>query len=276
MMFVNKTNAENKVVKNSNNYKSQSELDKIYVETNCSHFQKMISLMLSNNIPHTFNSNIDPIFYDIKEYTQLLENPNNELEPNWKTRIMIENTSRGNVIMFFDVYKFGFSYYSDQNIPYFILNSVAMKYVKTFQCFDFFIDNQLLQGGSSPLLPLQNNPSESVKSIKHDGKVALKNNTDKTFARFKKYNNLPNTPTPLITNKNIQIPKPEPAIEEFNRNKFMYLGKTMNLRVLKPNKCKESNMLFNKKTKFDNIFASETNIQKTVFSYKDFKNIKTT
>jgi hypothetical protein len=275
MMFVNKT-TEDKCFKTNINYKSQSELDKIYVENNCSQFQKMISVILTNKHDHNCNSNIEPIFYDINEFTQLLENVNNELEPKWKTRIMIDNTSRGNVIMFFDVYKFGFSYYSDQNIPYFILNAAAMKYVKTFHCFDFFIDNQLLQGGSSPLLLLQNNPKEHIKTNKPDSKNALKNNNDKTFARFKKYNNLPNTPTPLITNKNIKIHKPEPVIEEFNRNKFMYLGKTMNLSVLKQTKVKESNMFFDKKTKFDNIFASEHNVQKAVLSYKEFKNIKTT
>ena len=48
--------------------------------------------------------------------------------------------------MFYDPYKLGFSYYSDTNgIPYFILNAVAMKYIYTFRCLDFFVDNKLTQ-----------------------------------------------------------------------------------------------------------------------------------
>ena len=263
MMVVNSITPEIKPVKNNIIYKSQSELDKNYVENNRSTFLKMIS--------HNFNSNIDPIFYNIKEYNQLLKNENNELETIWKTRIMIETTSRGNLIMFFDVYKFGFSYFSDENIPYIILNAAAMKYVKTFHCFDFFIDNQLLKGESSPLLMLQNNHTDStVKPVlKHIINNNNNNNADKPFARFKKYNNLPITPMSLSTNKNLKSIKHESVIEEFNKNKFMYLGKIQNFCLLKQNKG------FNTNSNFNNIFAGEAKVQKLVLSYNDFKNIKT-
>lgn len=272
MIFVN-NNMEITQIQPIHNYQSQSELDKIYIEKNCRNFLKLISTVVNNKNDHPFNSNIDPIFYNKNDYIQLLENDTNALESNWKTKIMIENTSRGNLIMFFDVYKFGFSYYSDQNIPGVILNASAMKYVKMFHCFDFFIDNQLFNGMSSPLFMLQNNPPERMKSKSktklETNKSSLDNNP---YARFKKYNNLPVTPMCMSTN--VPLPKDNPVIEELHKNKFMYLGKTSNFSLLKSTKVNEPNPFFNTKSRFDNLFYGEKNIQKVALNYKDFKNIK--
>jgi hypothetical protein len=59
---------------------------------------------------------------------------NTELEKMWRTRILFENTPRGNVIMFYDPYKLGFSFYCDQKIiSYDILNAIATKYVRMFR-----------------------------------------------------------------------------------------------------------------------------------------------
>ena len=265
--FLNKP-TEIKQIQPINNYKSQSELDKIYIERNRSQFLIVISTILNNKTDHQFNSNIDPIFYNIKEYTQLLEN-DNVLESIWKTRLLLENTPRGNIIMFFDVYKFGFAYYSDQHIPPFILNAVAMKYVKMFRCFDFFLDNQLYKGVSSPLFMLQNNLPEPIQTKHNPNKSTLNNNP---YARFKKYNNLPITPMGITTN--ILLIKPEPLNENVHKNKFMYLGKITNCCLLKQNKLKQPRIFCNTPSKFDNLFSGEKNIQKVVLNYKDFKNIK--
>ena len=54
-----------------------------------------------------WNSNIEPIFADTNALAELMKDPQNELERNWRTRILIENTPRGNVIMFYDAYKRG-------------------------------------------------------------------------------------------------------------------------------------------------------------------------
>jgi hypothetical protein len=99
-----------------------------------------------------YNENIDPIFYDKKEFSICVSETNNRLENSWKTKMLFENTPRGNIIMFYDAYKLGFSFYSDQNvISYDILNAAAMKYVSIFRCRDFFID-ETITPTSSPFI----------------------------------------------------------------------------------------------------------------------------
>jgi len=74
-----------------------------------------------------------------------MRNPNTNIEKTWKSRIQITSTPRGNIIMFYDAYKLGFSYYCDQNVvSYDILNAVAMKYVMLYNCAHFFIDEVVL------------------------------------------------------------------------------------------------------------------------------------
>jgi hypothetical protein len=91
------------------------------------------------------SSNIDVVFYNRKELNKVMLIENNHLEKEWKTRIMIDSTPRGNLIMFYDVYKQGFAYYSDQNsMPYSVLNGAAMKYVVMFGCRDFYMDENFL------------------------------------------------------------------------------------------------------------------------------------
>ena len=72
----------------------------------------------------------------------------------------------------------------------------------------------------------------------------------------------------------ILLPKDNPVIEELHKNKFMYLGKISNFSLLKSIKVNEPNPFFNTKTRFDNLFSGEKNIQKVALNYKDFKNIK--
>ena len=127
-----------------------------------------------------WNSNIDDVIRDQTALSELLKDPNNQLEKKWRTSILIESTPRGNVIMFYDVYKRGFSYYCDQAVmPYEIMNAVAMKYVITFHCRDFFVDSTIL-------------PRTSLPSKEEDKKEQSKSNPvkdDKAFVKFKTYNN---------------------------------------------------------------------------------------
>ena len=102
------------------------------------------------------NKNVEKIFYDKKQLVEILVQQNNELEKIWKSRILIEKSPRGNIIMYYDAYKQGFAYYSDTNgIPYNILNAVAMRYVINFQCRDFFMDNEYVdEQKESPLIKI--------------------------------------------------------------------------------------------------------------------------
>lgn len=131
---------------------------------------------------YDWNSNIEPIIKDQKQLAELLKDNNNEFEKRWRSRILIENTPRGNVIMFYDIYKRGFSYYCDQAVmPYDIMNAVAMKYVLTFHCRDFFLDSQII-----PTISPDN--QEDVEKEKPQNPSA-KSINNQSFAKFKTYNN---------------------------------------------------------------------------------------
>ena len=52
----------------------------------------------------------------------------------YKRRIVIEYTPIGNVLMKFNPARESFEYYSDKGIPYAYLQTVARKFVITFQC----------------------------------------------------------------------------------------------------------------------------------------------
>ena len=97
------------------------------------------------DVPNTANENIVPVFYDRDSYKKYMMEENTDLERLWKSRVLLENTPRGNVIMYYDAFKLGFSYYCDQkSVSYEILNAVAMKYVTLFRCRHFFIDESVV------------------------------------------------------------------------------------------------------------------------------------
>jgi hypothetical protein len=146
-----------------------------------------------------YNDNIDSIFYDKNKFQQFMKEECNFIEREWRTRILFENTPRGNIVMFYDPYKQGFSYYCDFNsIPYPVLNAIAMKYVILFRCRDFFVDNKITLNYnylstsndnapifSSPLIPIFYN--EEKKDEKKSVKKAHRNDRNSPFARLKTY-----------------------------------------------------------------------------------------
>jgi len=112
------------------------DIDKKYIDPLKTRFSKTFE-----NTIIEYNSNIEPIFYKKKDFLTALQEVDNKYEPIWKTRILFESTPRGNIILFYDAYKLGFSFYCDQKtISYDILNAAAMKYVMLYRCRDFFID----------------------------------------------------------------------------------------------------------------------------------------
>ena len=154
---------------------------------------------------------IEPFFYDKPKYTKILKDSQNIYEKLWKTRILFENTPRGNVIMLYDIYKMGFCYYSDQQmITYDILNAVAMKYVVTFRCIDFFIDEKYY---TSPFLKLYE--SVETKETHTQKRIHQQNNSIRQ-----------------IHNQTLPMTKPPTtaAAEEpmTIKNRFLYQGKIAN------------------------------------------------
>ena len=137
-----------------------------------------------------YNENIEKIVYDKKKFFDTLADPENPLENLWKKRILIENTPRGNIYMYYDIFKQGFAYYSDQTgVPYRILNAVAMKYVVVFRCIDFFLDETgIPDGKTSPLVKVFVEDDEEEKRQKRAKMENLQiDMKGAPFAKFKTY-----------------------------------------------------------------------------------------
>ena len=199
---------------------------------------------------HDWNSNIEEEIKDKEQLSELLKTQNNEFEKKWRARILIENTPRGNIIMFYDLYKQSFSYYCDQAImPYDVMNAAAMKYVLTFHCRDFFVDSNILPvKQSSPLDDKQENVGNKIVS---DSKVTAKYDK-KAFAKFKTYNN--------ATKKVGISPEDDKVI-----NCFLHLGASRNWSPIQ--KKVKPNPLNGFKT--DLVPGSNNNNK---MSYLDYKN----
>lgn len=234
----------------------------LYYENNLKRF------LSSFEVDKKWNFNIEEVFYKKENYLELLKDVDNVLEKKWKMRILIEHTPRGNVFMYYDPYKLGFSYYCDQYVPYNILNVVAMKYVLKFHCRDFFMDEHIVPDISpSPLLALLVE-EKKAKEIKEEMDSNIKNRLrNAPFAKFKNYNR-----ASLGT---IEEVKKEPSQnvlvveKQKERNRFINLGKTCNFSILQPvvKKKRYSNMF---KSKLASSLNDNSSVQNEVFSYRDF------
>lgn len=241
--------------------KVKTDFDKCYQDP--SHIEK-------------YNENIDPIFLDTERYSDITNVPNSELELAWRRRILFINTPRGNVIMFYDSFKRGFSYYSDQHISYVFLNAVAMKYVIIYRCRDFFMDEQILSPEfQSRILELfKKEDLETVSKKKEDGLGKIDTKTG-PFAKFKSYVKPSDTVSSVAVVKNkINLPrvadiKPPIITKDLMKNKFIYLGKTMNWNIL--SKISKKNQLTGSKSKLLSDLENNSDVQSRVFSYKDYK-----
>jgi hypothetical protein len=204
-----------------------------------------------------YNGKIDPIFYDKKAYNEYMQESNTELERIWRTRIVLENTPRGNVLMFYDAFKMGFSFYSDEkNISYDILNAVAMKYVSLYRCRDFFMDEaHVPKEKVSPFIKLY---------FTEDTKKPVPSTGTNPFAKMRKEN--PNA-------KIHQQKQPEEKEPEKMKNKFLYLGKMGNALFIQPGP-KKRKVLAKFTSPLLETIKMESGVQRETMSYKDFKNSK--
>ena len=229
-----------------------------------------------------WNLNINYVFYSKSQYQEMIKDTKNPLEQQWKTRILFENTPRGSVIMYYDPFKLGFSYYSDQTIPYNILNAMAMKYVVNFRCRDFFIDEQIVPENTPlPILKLLledkpvNGKAEKNEKPKDDENIKqrLRN---APFAKFKNYNKISNK---VQENQNKGEKKDEKDTTEKKepekpkeRNRFISLGKTHNFKMLQSIPKKKKAMAAFTSTLANSLFENSS-VQKEVFNYRDFKKL---
>ena len=213
----------------------------------------------------TLNENVEKEFYNESMYKETIVGEDNKLEKTWKKRILFEQTPRGHVIMYYDAFKLAFTYYSDANsLPYKLLNAIAMKYCLTFHCMDFFIDQNIVAiENESPLIKIHHIEKKKKKENKNIQKEDSDENSP--FAKLKNYNN-----DKIKIQDNDEKEKTNEKIKNIITNKFISLGKIRSFQPLYKPLKKNKSVQFTSSL-LENL-EQETNLQKEVLSYKDFKN----
>lgn len=191
-----------------------------------------------------WNSNIDPRCYSADFLNNLFLEENNELELQWKRRLLHESTPRGNIIMYYDIYKQAFAYVSDQQMNYDILNACAMKYVRIYRCLDFFVDVNILPFDIiSPfsLMLEENEKKEREKSIEKRKEMGIFFDSNAPFIKPKHITNNSSNMNPeiksILKQKSVSFsnetdtPEYKKPLRDFH-NVFRYLGKISNLSLL--------------------------------------------
>ena len=212
----------------------------------------------------------------------MLKDENNQLEKIWRTRILFENTPRGNIVMYYDPYKLGFSYHADTYMPYDILNATAMKYVLTFNCREFFIDELIRpKNKPSPLLKLLEEDKKKSEEEKDDKDIdkevdsITKTIKNSPFAKFKSYNKISSKISGIKdlkendNNTTNNESSSEPAKQK-ERNRFINLGKVTNFQMIQRPEKKIKGF---QSTTHSDLFENNS-AQKNVFNYKDFKKMR--
>ena len=234
------------------------------------------------------NSQVDSIFFRRKELKNHLENPKNELESTWRSRILIENTPRGNVIMFYNAYKEAFAYYSDQTaMPYRILNAVAMKYVMKFHCADFFIDETVLGANNTNPSPFINIIKDEIRAENDKKKQVVSNllgtsSSSSSPSPFVKVKSNIIAAKDLVSQAPSNVKKPISQAksttpeEDLMKNRFVYMGKIANFSILKkPPKRRQMPLEWaDFVSEYDEMFDLQSEAQQNCIDYKMFKKLK--
>ena len=186
-----------------------------------------------NTVTADENSNIVPVLYDFLKRKEVFASADNDFEKQWKSRILIENTPRGNVMMYFNPYLLSYHYYSDEQIiPYTILEQVATKYVVMYRCKDFFIDVEKRPGNK--ILEVLQKEEDSLKSKKMKVNditkcVNIQSESKDVFAALKDYRSevKPTDAKPSEPNGLKPSDKAKPTKTEDPKfsNKFVRIGK---------------------------------------------------
>jgi hypothetical protein len=249
---------------------------KSFIEENSEYINPIKSrFLLTFESNDSFDENIDPLFYNKKEYAEHMMETKNMLESQWRTRMLIQNTPRGNIIMYYDAYKLAFAFYCNQKVvSYDVLNAVAMKYVIHFRCRHFFLDEFIVPKEKvSPIIKVHFTEEVKPKQI---------TDTKKTYAKLRDYTKEhPNAKKTTTTNSPFSslIPffqsKPDTQEKteepERKKNTFVYLGKTNNFQILQA---------FPKPKRVLAKFTSplleglDTSIKRENLSYRSFRNLK--
>lgn len=141
-------------------------------------------------------------------------------ESDWKhllNSILMEYTPLGNVLMYYDSSKDSFVYFCDRIIPYECIDTVARRYVLTYNCTKIYVDS------TNPDSVLRHsvvvtNPQTDQQEKTAGAKNVLE--SDKVFAKLKTY----------------RAPKKETiSYTDHKINRYTYGGKIANFLFLKKN-----------------------------------------
>jgi hypothetical protein len=198
----------------------------------------------------------------------------------------MEWTPLGNVIMYYDVYKNGFSYYSNHTLMDYFLNALAMKYVLLFKCRDFFMD-ETISPISSPLIQIIQEVDEKKDKMEKQTHKNIYSEKKDIFIDAKKLERVKIT---------IQKPKPQQTWGEWiygvfyrkveekmkekmeekvpYKNKFIRVGKIEDFSFIQ--KPAKKSPFSGTATGFDSMFGIDNKftVQKDAVSYLDFKKRK--
>jgi hypothetical protein len=251
--------------------KKPSEIE-VYSEKRKGPFIQLMEMEKSDDELRSLNKNIEPFFYSKEDYATFLTEHLPPAELLWKSRILLESTPRGNILMFYNTYKMGFSYYSDTNgIPYSILNLVAMRYVTIYKCLDFFVDNELTPTPmcESPLIQIHQ--TKPVKKTVEGSIDSINTNNNAQFAKFKNYKKT--APIGGKDGKDKDKDKDKDK-KEMKRNTFISMGKMTNFSFIKTidkKQMKIRKLLFND---YQDVF-NQPNHEEKKMSFLEYKNSRT-
>jgi hypothetical protein len=170
-----------------------------------------------------------------------------------KNCIIMEKTPLGNVIMCYDADREAFKYYTDNTIPYRMLETVGRKYVCTYHCKSIYVDmKEVLKDAEEKfnqeeLLEKEKEREKEMELEKQKEEERLKQENGATksepekknvFAKFKKYNDTSSK------GPSSQVPMPsQPQQPTSTSNKKMILkekanhytceGKIVNYSIIK-------------------------------------------
>ena len=161
-----------------------------------------------------------------------------------KNCYIMEKTPLGNVIMTYNNNNGSFSYHSDNAIPYRYLETVARKFVKTFNCRAIFIimDEELKK--SEEKLEIERKEKqikeEETKKMEETKSQMVTEKKKNVFAKFKSYNKDTNATKSMAAPPKNSIPnlqtinnQDEKIILKENANRYTFEGKISNFNFLK-------------------------------------------
>jgi hypothetical protein len=228
------------------NDKKQTNKDESIVKKIQDSIQNEINL----NKKQLFELQEKPINIDVlKEHAQ--QYIIDEQLKKFKKNYVIEQTPLGNVLMFYNHDKLAFEYYSDLTIPYRYLETVARKYVVTYNYRPLYIDmDEELKEYEKKMEEKEARIKEANDKLSNSNSQANAKPKD-VFAKFKSYNKEAGTgrvntaPPPKNSIPQNRLPTPnlkdtkkdsngnsEKMLLKERANRYSYQGKFLNFNIL--------------------------------------------